>query len=96
MLMSSLQESQSTSQESSANSEQTQPQQQQTQPQQPNLTEIEITGENVALNVMVMFLNLAQNRGCFRIDESAKIYECIKMFSKTDQQSVESQSATSN
>ena len=50
---------------------------------QPNLLDIEITDENVALNVMVMFLNLAQNRGAFRIDESAKIFECIKTFQKT-------------
>ena len=49
---------------------------------QPNLLDIEITDENVALNVMVMFLNLAQNRGAFRIDESAKIFECIKTFQK--------------
>ena len=48
---------------------------------------IEITDENVALNVMVMFLNLAQNRGAFRIDESAKIFECIKTFQKTASQS---------
>lgn len=54
---------------------------------QPNLLEIEITDENVALNVMVMFLNLAQNRGAFRIDESAKIFECIKTFQKTASQS---------
>ena len=54
---------------------------------QPNLLDIEITDENVALNVMVMFLNLAQNRGAFRIDESAKIYECIKTFQKTQSES---------
>ena len=48
---------------------------------------IDITDENVALNVMVMFLNLAQNRGAFRIDESAKIYECIKTFQKTQSES---------
>ena len=52
------------------------------QNEQPNLLETEITDENVALNVMVLFLNLAQNRGAFRIDESAKIFECIKMFQK--------------
>ena len=49
---------------------------------QPNLLDVEITDENVALNVMVMFLNLAQNRGAYRIDESSKIFECIKMFQK--------------
>ena len=54
---------------------------------QPNLLDIEITDENVALNVMVMFLNLAQNRGAFRIDESAKIFECIKTFQKTQSES---------
>ena len=54
---------------------------------QPNLLDIEITDENVALNVMVMFLNLAQNRGAFRIDESAKIFECIKAFQKTQPES---------
>lgn len=49
---------------------------------QPNLLDVEITDENVALNVMVMFLNLAQNRGAYRIDESSKIFECIKIFQK--------------
>ena len=49
---------------------------------QHNLLDVEITDENVALNVMVMFLNLAQNRGAFRIDESSKIFECIKTFKK--------------
>ena len=56
------------------------------QNEQPNLLQTEITNENVALNVMVLFLNLAQNRGAFRIDESAKIFECIKMFQKVQPQ----------
>jgi hypothetical protein len=46
------------------------------------LTEVEITNENVALNVIVSFLNLAQRRGVFSIDESAKIWECVKKFQK--------------
>ena len=41
-----------------------------------------ITDENTALNVMVTFLNLAQRRGIFSIDESAKIWECINKFQK--------------
>jgi hypothetical protein len=94
--MSSLPESQSVQAESSENSEQSQSQESQSQPQQPNLTEIPITSENVALNVMVMFLNLAQNRGCYRIDESAKIYECIKMFTKTGEQQQDTPSVSSN
>jgi hypothetical protein len=41
-----------------------------------------IHDENTALNVMVSFLNLAQRRGIFSIDESAKIWECINKFQK--------------
>jgi hypothetical protein len=44
------------------------------------LTEVPITSENVALNVMVSFLNTAQRRGAFSFDESAKIWDCIKIF----------------
>ena len=44
------------------------------------LTEIKITDNNVALNVMVGFLNLAQQRGVYSIDESSKIWECIQRF----------------
>ena len=45
-----------------------------------NLLEIDIKDENTALNVMVGFLGLAQKRGCFAINESAKIFECVKKF----------------
>ena len=44
------------------------------------LVDIQITDENVALNVIVSFLSLAQKRGVFSIDESAKIWECINQF----------------
>jgi hypothetical protein len=46
------------------------------------ITDIEVTNENVALNLLVSFLVLAQKRGVFSFDESAKIWECIKMFQK--------------
>lgn len=46
------------------------------------LVDVQIKDENTALNVMVGFLNLAHKRGVFTIDESAKIWECIKMFQK--------------
>ena len=45
-----------------------------------NLLDIEITNENIALNVMINFINIAQKRGAFAINESAKIHECIKVF----------------
>ena len=46
------------------------------------LTDVEIVNENMALNVLVSFLNLAQRRGVFSMDESAKIWECVKKFQK--------------
>jgi hypothetical protein len=43
---------------------------------------INITDENTALNVMVSFLHLAQKRGVFNLQESAKVWECVKLFMK--------------
>ncbi len=51
---------------------------------QTKLTEVDISNENVALNVMVGFLNLAQRRGAFTLDESSKIWECICQFRKNE------------
>jgi hypothetical protein len=59
-----------------------QEQQQQEKRQEVRLVDVPIRDENVALNVMVNFLSLAQKRGAFNISESAKIWECIKMFQK--------------
>ena len=57
-----------------------------TVPQPPQkeikLVDVQINDENTALNVMVSFLSLAQKRGVFTLDESAKIWECIKMFQR--------------
>ena len=44
------------------------------------LVDVQVTDENTALNVMVSFLNVAHKRGAFGIDESAKIWECNRMF----------------
>jgi len=57
---------------------------------QPKLVDVEVTSEIVALNLMVSFLNLAQRRGIFSIDESAKIWECIKKFQKASASGPES------
>lgn len=46
------------------------------------LVDIPVTDEVGALNMLVSFLNLAQRRGVFTIDESSKIWECVKMFQK--------------
>jgi hypothetical protein len=47
---------------------------------QVKLADIVVTDQNVALNILVGFMGVAQKRGAFALDESAKIYECIKMF----------------
>ena len=54
----------------------------QTQQTEVKLVDVPINDENTALNVIVSFLSLAQKRGVFTFDESAKIWECIKMFQK--------------
>jgi hypothetical protein len=46
------------------------------------LVDVPVTDENVALNLLVGFLSLAQRRGVFTIDESAKIWECVQKFQK--------------
>ena len=47
---------------------------------QVNLLEINIDSPNTALNVIIGFLGLAQKRGAFAINESAKLYQCIEQF----------------
>ena len=53
------------------------------QQKEVRLVEVEVTDENIALNLLVSFISLAQKRGTFTIDESAKIWECISTFSKS-------------
>ena len=50
--------------------------------QQVKLTDIPITNETLALNVVISFLHIAQKRGAFTFEESAKIWECVKFFVK--------------
>ena len=59
-----------------------QPESQQPESQQPqiNLANIPVTDENTALNLMVSFLQIAHKRGAFNLEESSKIWECVKMF----------------
>jgi len=44
------------------------------------IVDMPVTNANEALNLIVTFLNLAQKRGAFTIDESAKIWSCIQFF----------------
>ena len=54
------------------------------------LVDIPVNDQNMALNLMVAFLNLAQKRGAFSFEESSKILSCVNLFAPT------SETATSN
>ena len=47
-----------------------------------SLSDIVVEDPNTALNVLVSFVNLANKRGVFNVQESAKIWECIQQFQK--------------
>ena len=51
-------------------------------PKEVQLVDVPITNENVALNVLVGFVNMAQKRGIYNVQESAKIWEAIQVFIK--------------
>ena len=53
-----------------------------TQEPTQKLSEVKVESEVMALNVLVSFLAQAQKRGAFSMDESAKIWECVKWFQK--------------
>ena len=52
---------------------------------QVSVTDVEIKDENTALNVMVALLNTAQRRGIYTMAESAKAWECVKMFMRKNE-----------
>ena len=61
--------------------------QQQPEPQTRRvaLTDVPVNGnENLALNLMVSFLGVAQGRGAFTLDEASKIVECVNVFRKVE------------
>lgn len=45
------------------------------------LVEIPVTDDNVAFNLLVAFIGVANKRGAFNIQEAAKLWECITRFS---------------
>ena len=66
--------------ESTQEQGQGQEQAQQAEKRELRLVDVVVADENTALNLMVNFLTLAHKRGAFGIDESAKIWECIRTF----------------
>ena len=49
--------------------------------QQTKLVDMPVNNQNDALNILIAFLSMAQKRGAFALQESAKLWECVKMFS---------------
>ena len=47
---------------------------------QVRLVDVNINSQQDALQLLVTFIHLAQKRGSFTLDESAKLWECVKMF----------------
>jgi hypothetical protein len=53
---------------------------------EPRLMDVAVTDGPTALNVAFSFLALAQKRGCFSIEEAAKIHECFKVFAPKNEE----------
>lgn len=53
------------------------------QKQQVSLLSIPIKTENDALNMLVAFLQVAQKRGAFTLEEAGKIMESVNTFQRT-------------
>jgi hypothetical protein len=49
---------------------------------QLNILDVDVTDENIALNLIVNFVNIAQKRGVYSLPESSKIWECVQRFQK--------------
>ncbi len=52
---------------------------------QVSLTQIPVNTENDALNMLVAFLQVAQKRGAFSLEEAGKIMESVNFFQKNQQ-----------
>ncbi len=64
------------------------------QQEQVNVLDVEVKDENTALNIMVTFLNAAQRRGAYSMPESAKLWECVRVFQKTQPEATTATTAT--
>jgi len=48
--------------------------------QEVPIVDIPVNSHNTALNILVALTGVAQKRGAFNIQESAKLWECIQAF----------------
>tara|TARA_B100001540_G_C15293321_1_gene411407 strand:+ start:245 stop:538 length:294 start_codon:yes stop_codon:yes gene_type:complete len=61
---------------------------------QVSLTQIPVNTENDALNMLVAFLQVAQKRGAFSLEEAGKIMESVNVFQRNVPQSAAQQLPT--
>lgn len=54
-----------------------------TEQKEIRLVDLPISSHNDALNILVSFVAMAQKRGAFSLEESSKIWECVKFFRPT-------------
>jgi hypothetical protein len=52
------------------------------QPPPPSILSLPVETHADALNIMITFLRIANKRGSYTLEESAKIHTCIQMFEK--------------
>lgn len=58
--------------------------QEEQKPVEIRLVDVPVSNENIALNVLVSFVQLAHSKGVYSMEESAKIWECIRLFQKKE------------
>ena len=74
-------QTQTQEQEQSQEQSQSQPQPQPQELQQEiPINKIPVTDQNIALQLLVAFVQLGHRRGAYNIEETAKIHECVEMF----------------
>lgn len=49
-------------------------------PKEVRLCDVPVADQQGAFNLLINFVTLAQKRGAFTIEESSKLWECIKFF----------------
>jgi len=60
------------------------------------LVDVPLDSNNAALNVMIAFMTVAQKRGAFTMQESAKLWECISYFTGSEPQTAPAAAAAAD
>ena len=58
------------------------------------LSDIVVDGENIALSVMIGILDIVHRRGGLTMEESSKVWECIRFFKSKEPETLNSEHTT--